>query len=517
MTKRQPSKLVKDPPYLSDNAEGNGLLKAGIKNPPQETHKNKTGIVTQFCRAFSISRAKNSSKAWAPPTGLKRNQSDSNVTEPVSKGLQGARKLFSYPSLSSKDKALQEFSFEMIEDDEIENGVFHGKILNKALSRLPSRKYLTCHGRSTIAMLDRLEKDPVCLVSPHTNTYKPIADETIPSTGVTNLRKISPSLSNNLLQRSSTFSNIVTIPIISETHLSQKKYGIQDAHPSRKLSRVDSRPLRPPLGPRAMFITSTPARRIKSVSDLRSGPDARKPGLISRKPVPQLLDLPLSSQDGHISGVSIYIKPADITSTTFKSNSSLNDVPPIFENFEDSACSSVPLIDETYFENSYDSYEQFQDILFKDVLNTWGLPSEFNSQSPRKFGVEAFQEKSIALRSNLSRSQKKPSITFAQLKEQQRQVSDKPFVPVNPRLRAIKSMDERRLRKPVGRVKDIVDMLEGYPGHTSTPVKELGEILQRPCSVSSENLGVESKMLMENARQRAIAQRVIHNGSKKAG
>nr|ODO03679.1 hypothetical protein L204_00015 [Cryptococcus depauperatus CBS 7855] len=131
MTKRQPSKLVKDPPYLSDNAEGNGLLKAGIKNPPQETHKNKTGIVTQFCRAFSISRAKNSSKAWAPPTGLKRNQSDSNVTEPVSKGLQGARKLFSYPSLSSKDKALQEFSFEMIEDDEIENGVFHGKILNK--------------------------------------------------------------------------------------------------------------------------------------------------------------------------------------------------------------------------------------------------------------------------------------------------------------------------------------------------------------------------------------------------
>nr|ODO03680.1 hypothetical protein L204_00016 [Cryptococcus depauperatus CBS 7855] len=345
-------------------------------------------------------------------------------------------------------------------------------------------------------MLDRLEKDPVCLVSPHTNTYKPIADETIPSTGVTNLRKISPSLSNNLLQRSSTFSNIVTIPIISETHLSQKKYGIQDAHPSRKLSRVDSRPLRPPLGPRAMFITSTPARRIKSVSDLRSGPDARKPGLISRKPVPQLLDLPLSSQDGHISG---------------------NDVPPIFENFEDSACSSVPLIDETYFENSYDSYEQFQDILFKDVLNTWGLPSEFNSQSPRKFGVEAFQEKSIALRSNLSRSQKKPSITFAQLKEQQRQVSDKPFVPVNPRLRAIKSMDERRLRKPVGRVKDIVDMLEGYPGHTSTPVKELGEILQRPCSVSSENLGVESKMLMENARQRAIAQRVIHNGSKKAG
>lgn len=95
--------------------------------------------------------------------------------------------------------------------------------------------------------------------------------------------------------------------------------------PSHPMQRVIShhlkRPSQSPFGPRATFSTSTPmARHVRSASNLFCKCSTSKVSIVTRKPVPLYIDVPLSLNDGHISGVSIFT--GDVMQTPLETTSS---------------------------------------------------------------------------------------------------------------------------------------------------------------------------------------------------
>lgn len=109
--------------------------------------------------------------------------------------------------------------------------------------------------------------------------------------------------------------------------------------------------------------------------------------------------------------------------------------------------------------DSFDSYEQYQNTLFEDVLKTWGLPLDVIHAKE----IELSKTDAAAAAAAVVPSSKGivNSVTAVQKQRGQRTVGFlNPPIKTNWGLKKFISMDERRLRKPVGRVKDIVEIFE---------------------------------------------------------
>ncbi|AAW43066.1 expressed protein [Cryptococcus deneoformans JEC21] len=276
----------------------------------------------------------------------------------------------------------------------------------------------------------------------------------------------------------------------------------------RVISHHLKRPSQSPFGPRATFSTSTPmTRRVRSASNLLFKRSPSKISIVTRKPVPVYIDVPLSLDDGHISGVSIFTRdivqtPLEKTSSAGPHKNQLLATPPtpkfniltdvFFSEQSPTKRGSLFIVN-----NSFDSYEQYQNTLFEDVLKTWGLPLDVIH--PKE--VELYKKDIAAVHSKETVDKNVPPVQTQ--KRTPRTVAFSKPVKTNPGVKKFISMDERRLRKPVGRVKDIVEIFEDRSvDRTMTPIRELGRILQRPSSVSSDNLAAESRQMMEGARKK---------------
>lgn len=149
-------------------------------------------------------------------------------------------------------------------------------------------------------------------VVPAKVTQQPFSEETERQKLTSKKRaKISKSFT-----QASQLSKNVTYPLCSsnDTRDITNESGLSETKPflpSHPMQRVTShplkRPLQSPFGPRATFSTSTPlARRVRSASNLFCKRSTSKLCIVTRKPVPLYIDVPLSLNDGHISGVSIF-------------------------------------------------------------------------------------------------------------------------------------------------------------------------------------------------------------------
>lgn len=261
------------------------------------------------------------------------------------------------------------------------------------------------------------------------------------------------------------------------------------SHPMQKvISHHLERRLQSPFGPRATFSTGTPlARRVRSASNLFCKRSTSKLGIVTRKPVPLYIDVPLSLNDGHISGVSIFRGDVVQTQTPLETTSSpashmvsfcpkvqmliLQNNPllatPPTPKFNISADIFFPEHSLTrrkslfIVNDSFDSYEQYQNTLFEDVLKTWGLPLDVIHSKEielSKTDAAAAAAAAAVVPSNKGIVNNVPAV---QKQRTQRTVGFlNPPIKTNWGLKKFISMDERRLRKPVGRVKDMVEIFE---------------------------------------------------------
>lgn len=192
--------------------------------------------------------------------------------------------------------------------------------------------------------------------------------------------------------------------------------------------------------------------------------------------MPVYIDVPLSLDDGHISGVSIFTRdivqtPLEKTSSAGPHKNQLLATPPtpkfniltdvFFSEQSPTKRGSLFIVN-----NSFDSYEQYQNTLFEDVLKTWGLPLDVIH--PKE--VELYKKDIAAVHSKETVDKNVPPVQTQ--KRTPRTVAFSKPVKTNPGVKKFISMDERRLRKPVGRVKDIVEIFEDRSvDRTMTPIR----------------------------------------------
>lgn len=120
--------------------------------------------------------------------------------------------------------------------------------------------------------------------------------------------------------------------------------------------------------------------------------------------------------------------------------------------------------------DSFDSYEQYQNTLFEDVLKTWGLPLDVIHS--KKFELS---ESDAATAAVVPSKGIINSVVAVPKQRTERTVAFlNPPIKTNWGLKKFISMDERRLRKPVGRVKDIVEIFEDRLVCASFPFSEVG-------------------------------------------
>lgn len=266
--------------------------------------------------------------------------------------------------------------------------------------------------------------------------------------------------------------------------------------PSHPMQRVIShhlkRPSQSPFGPRAIFSTSTPlARHVRSASNLFCKCSTSKVSIVTRKPVPLYIDIPLSLNDGHISGISIFT--GDVMQTPLETTSSAGShkvrscpkvqmlilqnprlATPPTPKFNISADIFSPEHSPTrrnslfIVNDSFDSYEQYQNTLFEDVLKTWGLPLDVIHTKE----IELSKTDAAAAAVVSSGKGIVNNVPAVQKQKMQRTVAflNPSAVKTNSGLKKFISMDERRLRKPVGRVKDIVEIFEDRSVYTLFPI-----------------------------------------------
>ncbi|ODN85677.1 hypothetical protein L198_07506 [Cryptococcus wingfieldii CBS 7118] len=552
LTRPPPLDIDEDPAATLTNSAQPRQAGKGIEYIPpslesaadNESRKDGVGVVDHLRRAFSLHKYRGPSRKPGGG-GMKRNQSDTRFHTKVSEGggLNATKKLWSYPTFSMRDKRRKEISFEMILKEEIPAPQPHpspssSKGFHRPLPRLG------CHSKSPTA----LERDadptwPPLLPKPPAPAHPP--KSTITSAQLASFRKVSaPILRKRPLPQP-------PAPFTDTGHSSfyhTQDGSIRHAPATIRLVTRPSAPPSPvpkPFGPSANFTTSTPlARRVHSASDVIGGKVTRRPtaSLMPRKPVPRFLDVPFEGDDGHISGVTAFTRspPASTpkptrTATEFRSPHLPTPPTPKYDVYVDPF---APTPSRRPPDTYDDSYEHYQNTLFADVLNTWGLPLDLLAQSVSRSRRESLIEASKS--SHGSRPSRSSRPTDLQIYSKP-SIMSFPAVPTHPRLQNHKpsplgerrilenqvtfqseprrkhgtvkkfvSMDERRLRQPVGRVKDIVDIIEDRQGdRTITPVRELGWILHRPSSVSSDNLHSESKRLMNEARSKARPPRWI--------
>ncbi|KAE8538278.1 hypothetical protein D1P53_005620 [Cryptococcus gattii VGV] len=485
------SKLTKPPPPCNPNVATDEpkAVKKGIYYIAQVHNKDpkerkKEPVVAQILRALKI---KHSAKKgpWSG-ANVKDNQSDF-VNNKVSRKTE-----------TLNNKATKELSFELVEKEE----EMQEPMIFKVGDKLPELQH------------------PVV---PTKVTQQPFSEETERQKLTSKKRaKISKSSTQAFqLTKNVTYplrSSNDTRDITNESALPETKPFL----PSHPMQRVTShhleRPLQSPFGPRATFSTSTPlARRVRSASNLFCKRSTSKLSIVTRKPVPLYIDVPLSLNDGHISGVSIFTGDVVQTQTPLETTSSAGShknnpllATPPTPKFNISAdiffAEHSPTRRKSLFivNDSFDSYEQYQNTLFEDVLKTWGLPLDVIHSNE----IELSKTDAAAAAAAVVPSSKGivNNVPAAQKQRTQRTVGFlNPPIKTNWSVKKFISMDERRLRKPVGRVKDIVEIFEDRSvDRTMTPIRELGKILQRPCSVSSDNLAAESRHIMEGARKKLL-------------
>lgn len=115
------------------------------------------------------------------------------------------------------------------------------------------------------------------------------------------------------------------------------------------------------------------------------------------------------------------------------------------------------------------------------MLKTWGLPLDVIH--PKE--VELYKKDIAAVHSKETVDKKNVPPVQTQKRTPRTVAFSKP-VKTNPGVKKFISMDERRLRKPVGRVKDIVEIFEDrsvclffFSGYGSGRTKVTGEIIFR--------------------------------------
>ncbi|KIY31090.1 hypothetical protein I305_06552 [Cryptococcus gattii E566] len=489
------SKLTKPPPSCNLNVATDEPkpVKKGIYCNAQVHNKDskegkKEPVVAQILRAFYFATMKHSAKKgpWSG-ANVKDNQSDF-VNNKVSRKTE---------TLNSK--ATKELSFELVEKEEEMQEPEPVSKVGDIISEL---------------------QHPVV---PAKATQQPFSEET-ERQKLTSKKRAKISKSST---QASQLSKNVTYPLCSSNDardITNNESALPETKPflpSHPMQRVTSnhskRPLQSPFGPRATFSTSTPlARRVRSASNLFCKRSTSKLCIVTRKPVPLYIDVPLSLNDGHISGVSIFTGDVVQTQTPLETTSSAGSnknnpllATPPTPKFNISAdiffAEHSPTRRKSLFmvNDSFDSYEQYQNTLFEDVLKTWGLPLDvIHSKEIELSKTDAAAAAAAAVVPSSKGIVN--SVTAVQKQRGQRTVGFlNPPIKTNWGLKKFISMDERRLRKPVGRVKDIVEIFEDRSvDRTMTPVRELGKILQRPCSVSSDNLAAESRHIMEGARKK---------------
>lgn len=120
--------------------------------------------------------------------------------------------------------------------------------------------------------------------------------------------------------------------------------------------------------------------------------------------------------------------------------------------------------------DSFDSYEQYQNTLFEDVLKTWGLPLDMIHSKEIELSKAAAAAAAVVPSKGIVNS-----VVAVPKQRTQRTVAFlNPAIKTNWGLKKFISMDERRLRKPVGRVKDIVEIFEDRPVCASFPFSQVG-------------------------------------------
>nr|KIR44753.1 hypothetical protein I312_06096 [Cryptococcus bacillisporus CA1280] len=487
------SKLTKPPPSCNLNVATDEpkAVKKGIYYIAQVHNKDpkerkKEPVVTQILRAFYFATMKHSARKgpWSG-ANVKDNQSDYkvNTTRPdkVSRKMK-----------TLNNKAMKELSFELVEKEE---EMQEPEPVSKVGDKIPELQH------------------PVV---PAKVTQQPFSEET-ERQKLTSKKRAKISKSST---QASQLSKNVTYPLRSSNDTrditnESALPGIKPYLPSHPMQRVTShhlkRPLQSPFGPRATFSTSTPlARRVRSASNLFCKRSTSKLCIVTRKPVPLYIDVPLSLNDGHISGVSIFT--GDVVQTPLETTSSAGShknnpllATPPTPKFDISAdiffAEHSPTRRKSLFivNDSFDSYEQYQNTLFEDVLKTWGLPLDMIHSKEIELSKAAAAAAAVVPSKGIVNS-----VVAVPKQRTQRTVAFlNPAIKTNRGLKKFISMDERRLRKPIGRVKDIVEIFEDRPvDRTMTPIRELGKILHRPCSVSSDNLAAESRHIMEGARKK---------------
>lgn len=90
------------------------------------------------------------------------------------------------------------------------------------------------------------------------------------------------------------------------------------------------------------------------------------------------------------------------------------------------------------------------------MLKTWGLPLDVIHPK----GVELYKKTDIIAAVPGKETVDNNNVPPVQKRRTQRTAAFAKPVKANPSLKKFISMDERRLRKPVGRVKDIVEIFE---------------------------------------------------------
>ncbi|ODO09053.1 hypothetical protein I350_02652 [Cryptococcus amylolentus CBS 6273] len=520
------SKLTKPPPPLDIDEDPAATLRnsaqprqaeRGIEYIPpslesatdNKSRKDSIGVVDHLRRAFSLHKYRGPSRKPGGG-GMKRNQSDTRFDAKVSEGggLNATKKLWSYPTFSMRDKTREEISFEMILKEEIpapqphpSPSSFKGMSFQIKGMQGPTLKglhhplpRLGCHSKSSTT----LERDadptwPPPLPKPPAPAPPP--KSTITSAQLANFRKASAPILRRrpLPQPPAPFTDM------GRSSFYQTQDGsIRYAPATIRLVPRPSAPPSPvpmPFGPSATFTTSTPmARRVHSASNVLEAKVTRRPtaSLMPRKPVPRFLDVPFEGDDGHISGVTAFTRspPASTpkptrTATEFRSQHLPTPPTPKYDVYADPF---VPTPSRRPPDTYDDSYEHYQNTLFEDVLNTWGLPLDLLAQSVSRSRRESLIEASKSSHGSQASRTSRPTGLQIYSKPS---IMSIPAVPTHPRLQNHKpsplgerrvfqnqvtfqseprrkhgtvknfvSMDERRLRQPVGRVKDIVDIIE---------------------------------------------------------
>lgn len=182
------------------------------------------------------------------------------------------------------------------------------------------------YGRSTLSVNRTLE--PPLTDAPTKAAQEQFSKET--DDGQKSTSKQRAKISKSLTQTSELSKKVIytspsstSIPETSNQICSpENKLPLPPFPTQSVISHHFKRPSQSPFfGPRPAFSTSTPmARCVGSASNLFCKRSPSKISMVTRKPVPVYIDVPLSLDDGHISGVSIFTR--DVVQTSLEKTSS---------------------------------------------------------------------------------------------------------------------------------------------------------------------------------------------------